>query len=139
MKKVILLAVAIALYVAPLALAHEEKDMRRPHGMTAKDSKWPIMGKSTMVASNDGGVIVMKGDKLYKYDKSLTLIKTVEVGHAACCDLESGKMCPLHSKTKGKDKDCGTGMKKVIQVKDVAPVPSAAVPVSPKQNFGPKN
>lgn len=139
MKKVILLAVVAILYVSPLALAHDEKDMRRPHGMTAQDSKWPMMGKSSMVASNDGGVIVMKGDKLYKYDKSLTLIKTVEVGKAACCDLETGKAFPKHSKKMGKDTDCGMGMKKVIQVKEVAPVPAASMPTSPKQNFGPKN
>ena len=37
-----------------------------------------MMGK-TMVPSDDGGVIVMIGNKLYKYDKNLELKKEVEL------------------------------------------------------------
>lgn len=36
------------------------------------------MGKS-MVATDDGGVVVMVGNKLYKYDKNLELKKEVEI------------------------------------------------------------
>ena len=36
-------------------------------------------GKPEMVASSDGGVIVLSGNKLYKYDKNLNLIKEVEI------------------------------------------------------------
>jgi len=32
-----------------------------------------------MVATNDGGVIVLMGNKLFKYDKDLNLIKEVEI------------------------------------------------------------
>ncbi len=38
-----------------------------------------MMGKSGIVATQDGGVIVMTGNKLYKYDKDLNLVKEAEV------------------------------------------------------------
>ncbi len=37
------------------------------------------MMSGQMVATNDGGVIVMMGNKLYKYDKDLNLKKEVEI------------------------------------------------------------
>jgi hypothetical protein len=37
-----------------------------------------MMGRS-MVASEDGGVIIMMGDKLMKYDKDLNLVKEIQV------------------------------------------------------------
>lgn len=46
------------------------KMMHKMHGM---------MRSPTMVASNDGGVIVLTGNKLYKYDKNLTLVKEAEI------------------------------------------------------------
>ena len=46
------------------------KMMHKMHGMTRS---------STMVASNDGGVIVLTGSKLYKYDKNLNLVKEAEI------------------------------------------------------------
>ena len=46
------------------------KMMHMMHGM---------MRSSTMVVSNDGGVIVLTGSKLYKYDKNLNLIKEAEI------------------------------------------------------------
>ena len=44
--------------------------MHKMHGMTRS---------SSMVASNDGGVIVLSGNKLYKYDKNLNLVKEAEI------------------------------------------------------------
>jgi len=38
----------------------------------------PMMGRQ-MVATSDGGVIVMAGDKLFKYDKNLNLVKETEI------------------------------------------------------------
>jgi hypothetical protein len=50
------------------------------HGMMAMcPNHGMMMGKGGMVASQDGGVIVMTGNKLYKYDKDLNLIKEAEV------------------------------------------------------------
>ena len=49
-----------------------DKGMRM-HGMMS------MMMPKQIVASNDGGVIVLAGNKLYKYDKNLALVKEVEV------------------------------------------------------------
>ena len=37
----------------------------------------PMMGN--LVATNDGGVVVMMGNRLYKYDKNLNLVKETEI------------------------------------------------------------
>lgn len=37
------------------------------------------MHSKSMVASSDGGIIVMSGNKLLKYDKDLNLVKEVEI------------------------------------------------------------
>ncbi len=66
-----------------------------------------MMRSPTMVSSNDGGVIVLTGNKLYKYDKNLTLVKEAEVK----MDMDGGMMggmggkkkCPMCAKMKGKD------------------------------------
>jgi hypothetical protein len=49
-----------------------------------------MMGKS-LVATEDGGVVVLLGNKLYKYDKELVLQKEVEI--------KLGK-CPMSEKMK---------------------------------------
>ena len=51
------------------------------------------MDKATMVASNDGGVIVMMGNKLYKYDKNLNLVKEADIKTDK--SGQDGKMCPM--------------------------------------------
>src|SRR3989338_9164017 len=74
------------------------KMMHKMHGM---------MRSPTMVSSSDGGVIVLTSNKLYKYDKNLTLVKEAEVK----MDMDGGmmggmggkKMCPMCAKMKGKD------------------------------------
>ena len=38
-----------------------------------------IKGKGEMVTTQDGGVIVMKGNKLVKYDKDLNLVKEIKL------------------------------------------------------------
>lgn len=71
------------------------KMMHMMHGM---------MRSPSMVASNDGGVIVLAGNKLYKYDKSLNLVKEAEIK----MDMDGGmmgmkKMCPMCAKMKGRE------------------------------------
>jgi hypothetical protein len=39
----------------------------------------PMMYSSSLVATTDGGVVVMMGNKLIKYDKDLNLVKEVEI------------------------------------------------------------
>ena len=65
-----------------------------------------MMEKASMVPSNDGGVIVMMGHMLYKYDKNLNLVKGVEL--KCFMDDKEGmkdmKMCPIGRKmTEKKD------------------------------------
>jgi hypothetical protein len=59
----------------------------------------PMMGKS-MIATTDGGVVVMVGDKLMKFDKDLNLVKEIKIK----MDIEGmpkkveqpTKECPMH-------------------------------------------
>ena len=48
-------------------------------GMMMHGQMMKMMMPRQMVASNDGGVIVLAGNKLYKYDKNLNLVKEAEV------------------------------------------------------------
>lgn len=53
--------------------------------------KWMGMGgKASMVATNEGGVIVLAGNKLTKYDAELNVIKEVEIKMPMGCT-----MCPM--------------------------------------------
>ena len=58
-----------------------------------------MMMHKTIIATEDGGVVVMMGDKLVKYDKNLNLVKEVEFNmEEEECDEE----CPT---CKHSDKD----------------------------------
>ncbi len=56
----------------------------------------PIMGKTQMVATDEGGVIVLAGNKLMKYDAELNLVKEAEVKMPM--GPMDGKQCPLMGK-----------------------------------------
>jgi hypothetical protein len=79
-----------------------KKDMKK--GMMCPMHCGMMMKK--MIATSDGGVIVMAGKKLIKYDKDLNLVKEVEIK----MDMEKMmKDCPMcqemmehHNKMKGK-------------------------------------
>ena len=62
------------------AMEHEHmaKGMEMREKMAGMFGRHEMMNK-TMVATNDGGVIVMAGPKLMKYDKDLNLVKEVEI------------------------------------------------------------
>ena len=106
MKRMTSLAVLTLLLGSRLAFAGEGvmqgmvgqgmmNDEMMEHGMMMKEK---MMGHGmmkgmcspSMVASNDGGVIVLIGNKLSKYDKNLNLVKEVELK----TDKGSG-MCPM--------------------------------------------
>ena len=91
MKKVICVVMLVAFFMAVPGISFAEhstetegsmkhhKDMKRGgtkgmSGMMMKD----MMGKE-IVASGDGGVIVLVGNKLLKYDKDLNLVKEVRL------------------------------------------------------------
>lgn len=67
-----------------------------------------MMGGKELLATQDGGVVLMIGDKLIKYDASMNLVKEVEIK----IDMEAmknkmeemKKNCPMCSKECHKDK-----------------------------------
>ena len=100
MKKTLLLFVAIFASVCSLAVAEEQQDAQPSD--TQKPDMWQegargehsgMMGENkmgmkggmmmgmhpTVVATSDGGVVVLTGGKLTKYDNGLNLIKEVEI------------------------------------------------------------
>lgn len=58
--------------------AKKEKQASNERMATMAMSMMAMMQKQ-MVASGDGGVIILTGNKLLKYDKDLNLIKAVEL------------------------------------------------------------
>ena len=121
MKKTLFLFFAGLLMVGSLAFAQEgmmmNQEMKEPmkepgmghmmmhgmkgHGMMGKGMKGEMcstmktMSEKQMVPSGDGGVIVMVGNKLIKYDKNLNVVKEAEIK----VDMEAMKKmmgdCPM--------------------------------------------
>lgn len=103
MRKIVYVCVvAIALVFFAHAIYAEECHMTKKgwFGMGAKEqgSKMgdmqgmmmkKMMMEKKMIATSDGGVIVMFGNKLVKYDKDLELVKEVELK----IDMEAMKKC----------------------------------------------
>ncbi|OQA52530.1 MAG: hypothetical protein BWY44_00617 [Candidatus Omnitrophica bacterium ADurb.Bin292] len=85
MRKVFYFLAVIMLSLPPFALAIEGPE---PSG-TAEDTGGEArgngktvaccVGQPTMVAADDGGVVVLAGKKLKKYDNALNLVKEVSV------------------------------------------------------------
>jgi hypothetical protein len=67
----------------------KQMDTARMGGMAMQ-----MMGamQKQMVATNDGGVIVLAGNKLLKYDKDLNLVKEIEVKTEAELKIDLGSM-----------------------------------------------
>ena len=57
-----------------------------------KCHKCGMMKHKCVVATSDGGVVVMMGDKLAKYDKNLNLVKETELKME---EKESDEECPM--------------------------------------------
>jgi hypothetical protein len=123
MRKTLSVVLACALVVgfSSLALAEENKDSgvvskatMQDKGMTmCKMDKHEKMGicpmcsmmmKREVIATQDGGVIVMIGNKMLKYDKDLNLVKEVEVKmdvegmHKMMMEMK--EKCPMCKKMK---------------------------------------
>ena len=106
MKKVIFLSLAFmaTLSLSSLSFAQEMKGM---------EGKGSMMNKS-VVPTSDGGIVIVAGNKITKYDKDLNVVKEAEVK----VDMEATKkqmadmmkMCPMMGDMKGMDsesKDAG--------------------------------
>ncbi len=80
---VIFVLTAMCLAVAAVSSAEEADEAK---GSKMKDaSKWckmshkNMMKSAEMVATDDDGVIILKGKSLMKYDKDLNLVKAVKL------------------------------------------------------------
>jgi len=123
MKKSILAIVAIlVLTVSGLALAQmdKSKDMMgggmMGGGMMDKgmmDGKMmgggmmhgmmKMMMEKSVVATSDGGVVVVTANKMSKYDKDLNLVKEIELTMPTMEEMQS--MCPMMGGMKGDVKE----------------------------------
>ena len=107
MKKIVLVLIVLSLLTAVSAFAEETQKsgmpgmaMEKPAGMSTPDMGkkcCPIMGKIQMVATDEGGVIVLAGNKLMKYDADLNLVKDVELKMPM--GPMGDKQCPMMGKT----------------------------------------
>ena len=56
-----------------------DQDMMCDKGMMGMMGMRAMMNKPMLVATSDGGVVVLAGKKLYKYDASLNLVKEADI------------------------------------------------------------
>jgi len=111
MKKVlfVLLAVLISVSFVSMSFARDKGDEK----YDKKEQHCPMykmMGGKELLATQDGGVVLMMGNKLIKYDAQLNLVKEAEIK----IDMEAmkkmmeemKKCCPMF------DKECKKGEKK---------------------------
>ncbi|MCX6354984.1 MAG: hypothetical protein NTZ78_08790 [Candidatus Aureabacteria bacterium] len=121
MKKGLIIGVALAALCLGVTYASKCPESFRGH--KTEKGEWgemcPMHGamgmsmmRRTAIATQDGGVVVMQGNKIMKYDKDLNLQKEAELK----CDMEGmHKMmkemhagCPMCKEMKGK---CEMGWK----------------------------
>jgi len=84
MKKTIFITLMVLLLVPAFAFSQEKSpgtdtSMGMGKGMHCNCGKICMMMQKQMIATSDGGVIVLSGNKLYKYDKNLNLVKEAEI------------------------------------------------------------
>jgi len=102
MKKLVLRVGVLSLLIMAPAFAKEMKKEEMPVMSMEKSAAMPMpgmgamMAKTQMVATDEGGVIVLAGNKLMKYDADLNLVKEAEVKMPM--PSMGGKQCPLMGK-----------------------------------------
>ena len=104
MKKIILALVALSFLISASVFAEDTKKDEVPvmsKSMGVKVSGMEkmccsMMAKPQMVATDEGGVIVLAGNKLMKYNADLDLVKEVEVKMPM--GPMGGKQCPMMGK-----------------------------------------
>ena len=109
MRKILLGVLALSFLISVSAFAEESRkeempgmSMDMPMGMPMP-GMGSMMGKTQMVATDEGGVIVLAGNKLMKFDADLNLVKEAEVKMPMPSMM--GKQCPIT----GKMMDQGSG------------------------------
>ena len=107
MKKLILAAAFLFLASGALfAQTSDEAAKNKQMGAMAMQ----VLGQfqKQMVGTPDGGVIILSGNKLLKYDKDLNLVKEVEIGSGVEINMDSGSMQQMIEQMRqkyGKHKD----------------------------------
>ena len=102
-KRIVITAVLVSLTAACAVFAMQKKKKKHcdsdkgycscpMHGMMMK-----CMMKKEMVPASDGGIIVMAGNRLMKYDSDLELVKETEIK----MDMDK-----IEAKMKGMMKNC---------------------------------
>ena len=80
----VLLAAGLCLVISSISYAEEKdsamgKGMKEGHGRMGQCMMMKKMMGKEMVVSGDGGVIILVGNKLLKYDSDLNLVKETEI------------------------------------------------------------
>jgi len=128
--KVLALMIAALMFCSVIAFAQGSGETKEP--IAEEKAKEKQMGKEAiggmmmqmmgatqkqMVATNDGGVIVLVGNKLLKYDKDLNLVKEAELKTEAGLKMDVGSMQEIMEKMKEKYGTHGKMMKEESQDK----------------------
>ena len=118
--KILVLAAIAMMFGAILACAQAPGGNNPPsegqgNEMPMEKKQGPMMAMNMMgfmpkqmVATTDGAVIILAGNKLLKYDKDLNLVKEVEITGVAEMKIDAGAMQDMIGKMKekyGKHKD----------------------------------
>jgi hypothetical protein len=110
MKKILWAVIVLTVLVSAPVFAEEmQKDdmpgmtMDKPMGMSMPGTGkmgCRMMGKAQMVATDEGGVIVLAGNKLMKYDADLNLVKEarLKMPVSPMGGMMGGKQCPMMEK-----------------------------------------
>ena len=83
MKKTALVLLLAGLALAAPVMAQSDDEGRESRGGERKGMQGGpgggMMMQRQMIATSDGGVVILDGPKLTKYDSGLTLVKSVEL------------------------------------------------------------
>jgi len=113
--KVLGLVIVAIMFCSAIAFAQDSSEKKEP-AMEEKTNEKQIekermagmmmqmMGamQKQMVATNDGGVIVLVGNKLLKYDKDLNLVKEIELKTGVELKMDIGPMQEMMKNMKEK-------------------------------------
>lgn len=108
-KSIVIIAAVVVLSISGLALAqmNEGKEMKagmmgkgmmEGKGMMMHGMMMNAMMNKSMVATSDGGVVVMTANKLTKYDKDLNVVKEIELKMDMEGMQKMMKDCPMMGK-----------------------------------------
>ena len=72
------IGIAMGIFLGSLAFAEDDMSEMRNDGR-GKGKMMGMMHQDSLVATSDGGGVVLQGPRLIKYDKDLNLVKETEL------------------------------------------------------------